>query len=265
MLFVQSITYNLTNPDDGRCELYTNRIDCTAETSSFGTGDPVCYWERGVKRGSCHFNQPGNNLKIVLFVAIFAAVISTPIALTADWVIMNVLAAQTRKRKSAVSAAALTSLSSTSKRDSSAGYSSVVPGGSEAGTGEVTSGVPYRSCRAGHLAVGNGSGKVTPSNALRNGDDSASAVATRRRRYSVAKMLGLETNANLLKTTLHEDLSSLLRGLCAYRETLTNEAQRREFSGEYLIPVLVCCWGPFPCTSYRCCVYASSNYCLLVG
>jgi hypothetical protein len=35
----------------------------------------------------------------------------------------------------------------------------------------------------------------------------------------------------MLHTTLQEDLSSLLRGLCGYRETLRNDAQKAEFSG----------------------------------
>ena len=37
MLFIQSITYNLTNGDDGSCERLTSELDCLEPPSSFST------------------------------------------------------------------------------------------------------------------------------------------------------------------------------------------------------------------------------------
>ncbi|MFV0116835.1 hypothetical protein ACNF33_13965, partial [Staphylococcus aureus] len=67
---------------------------CLAEQSPYGTGDNKCLWHHGYRRGHCTFNEPSGSLKTVLFIAIFAAMVSTPIALSADWIIMNVLAAR---------------------------------------------------------------------------------------------------------------------------------------------------------------------------
>eukprot|EP01034_Spumella_vulgaris_P047543 gene47543-biopygen37508 len=39
MLFIQSITYTLTNPDDGSCEALTTRATCIAPRSPFATGE----------------------------------------------------------------------------------------------------------------------------------------------------------------------------------------------------------------------------------
>jgi hypothetical protein len=44
--------------------------------------------------------QPDSDLKVIIFVAVFSAIISTPIALVADWLIMNILSAPTLKVKS---------------------------------------------------------------------------------------------------------------------------------------------------------------------
>jgi hypothetical protein len=203
MLFVQSITYSLTNPDDGSCEALTRKNTCLTELSPFGTGDTKCYWEHGFRRGSCHFNQPANNIKIVLFVAILAAIISTPIALSADWVIMNILAART-KRKVATSLTKIHDM----------GSLSVVPSG--------------RS----HLATIK---RVAPESTFKRRSGAVTTnidvnANTKTRRMSLANFLNLDI-ALSLSTSLQEDMSSLLRELCAYRETL-GSTQQAEFSSE---------------------------------
>ena len=96
MLFVQAITYNINNPDDGTCELQQTRAACLAQTSSIQEGAQKCYYTYDNGAGSCHFNQPASNIQVVMFVAIFAATISTPIAISADWVICQILIAKTR-------------------------------------------------------------------------------------------------------------------------------------------------------------------------
>jgi hypothetical protein len=94
MLFVQSVTYNLTNPDDGSCRCYHTESTCTKPTSSFGTGERKCSWmaSTGVD-GSCSFVEPTNSFSVVLFVAIFSAIVSAPIAIAQNILIQRYLAA----------------------------------------------------------------------------------------------------------------------------------------------------------------------------
>jgi hypothetical protein len=96
MLFIQSITYSLTNPDDGSCEMLLTETDCLDPRSPFATGTPKCFWDGQAQR--CGFVEPDSDVKIILFVAIFSALLCTPMALLVDWLIMNVLAAPTRQR-----------------------------------------------------------------------------------------------------------------------------------------------------------------------
>ena len=105
MLFIQSITYNLTNADDGSCELLVTEQDCLSEASSFQTGETKCWWDPGFRRGSCHFKEPENSMMIVIFVAIFSALINTPAAFLLEWFIMEILSAESifvSKNKSAI-------------------------------------------------------------------------------------------------------------------------------------------------------------------
>jgi len=99
MLFIQALTYNINNPDDGSCELQTTRSTCLEQTSDLQNGAAKCYWTYDNGAGACHFNQPATNIQVVLFVAIFAATVSTPIAVSADWVICNILVSKTRDAK----------------------------------------------------------------------------------------------------------------------------------------------------------------------
>jgi hypothetical protein len=97
MLFVQAITYKITNPDDGSCEILTTETTCLSAKSPFNSADSKCYWVAGYRKGTCHFSEPADNLTVILFVAIFAAIISAPIALAVDWLVMNILSAPTKK------------------------------------------------------------------------------------------------------------------------------------------------------------------------
>ena len=100
MLFIQSLTYALTNPDNGECESYKTRSTCLEEESPYATGETKCSWSprgKGDGKGSCSFVEPDSEIKVVLFVAIFSSVVCTPIAILADSIIMNILSAPTRK------------------------------------------------------------------------------------------------------------------------------------------------------------------------
>jgi hypothetical protein len=100
MLFVQSITYNLSHGDDGTCESYRSEQTCLAEKSTFQTGASKCYWN--IDEMKCAFVQPDQDIKVVIFVAILSSIISTPLALLADWMIQTVLAAPTLSKRNSI-------------------------------------------------------------------------------------------------------------------------------------------------------------------
>ena len=102
MLFIQSVTYNLTNPDDGFCEMQASQVDCQEPKSSFGTGGNKCMWTQqgSESEGSCHFIQPSTDLTVILFVACFSALMTTPLSLSLNWLIFRVLVAPTSKPSS---------------------------------------------------------------------------------------------------------------------------------------------------------------------
>jgi len=98
MLFFQSLTYDFTSPDDGSCEAMTVQADCLLEKSPFGTGQSKCSWysDADSSGGSCSFIQPSDSFTIVLYVAIFSTIASTPIDLLLNRIIHIVLAPPTR-------------------------------------------------------------------------------------------------------------------------------------------------------------------------
>jgi hypothetical protein len=99
MLFIQSLTYNLMQGDDGSCGLLKSEEACLEPSSSFSTGSSMCYWvpagddDTVSGPGSCLYVEPDSDLSVIIFVAIFSAVVSTPIAFTIDWAIQHVLCA----------------------------------------------------------------------------------------------------------------------------------------------------------------------------
>ena len=111
MLFVQSLTYNLTNPDDGSCNGLDTYSACTQPESSLNPGHPKCQWSSNVDggsgeagTGSCSFIDVESSLRTVLFIAVLSAVVSTPVALALDWLMGHVLAAPTALPVSKVAA-----------------------------------------------------------------------------------------------------------------------------------------------------------------
>ena len=96
MLFVQSITYALSKGDDGSCDDLKSETACLDPRSPYSASDPKCYWisdSTSSNGGNCNFIQADNDAKVVIFVAIFSAMLSTPIALLVDWLIKHVLTA----------------------------------------------------------------------------------------------------------------------------------------------------------------------------
>jgi hypothetical protein len=119
MLFMQSLTYDLTKGDDGSCESFKTEEACLEPRSQYSSSMSRCYWSYpDTSRptvGECHFIQPDNSFTVVIFVAVFSALVSTPIALLADWIIQNVLSVPTTevtKSSNTQSTAAITPLAS---------------------------------------------------------------------------------------------------------------------------------------------------------
>jgi hypothetical protein len=100
MLFIQSLTYGLTEGDDGTCEQYHNEAACLEPGSPYQTGGTKCYWTLNTTGGAstagyCSFMHPESSIKVVIFVAILSALITTPLAILTDWIILHILAAPT--------------------------------------------------------------------------------------------------------------------------------------------------------------------------
>jgi hypothetical protein len=99
MLFIQSLTYSLSKGDDGTCSHFHEESDCLAPKSGFATtGQSKCYWipsssSSSSTEGRCGFVTPDNSVEVILFVAIFSGIVSTPLAILADWIIIRILAA----------------------------------------------------------------------------------------------------------------------------------------------------------------------------
>jgi hypothetical protein len=93
MLFIQAVTYNIAEVDDGSCERLMDSSSCLAESSTLARGSNKCYWDSDTEK--CHYLDASDELMRVVFVAIISAIWSAPIAIFANWLIMNVLAAKT--------------------------------------------------------------------------------------------------------------------------------------------------------------------------
>jgi hypothetical protein len=92
MLFIQSLTYNYTHGDDGSCKPFTTEGTCLEPKSYYGTGKNKCYWKENDKT-KCQFIEPENSIEIILFVAVFSGLVSAPLAVLVDWIILHILSA----------------------------------------------------------------------------------------------------------------------------------------------------------------------------
>jgi hypothetical protein len=98
MLFVQSVTYNIADPDDGSCEACKDESHCLSLRSTLNSRESRCYWETGSspsigseKSGSCHFREIKGDMTRMFIVAAMAAIVSAPFALSVQYLIATVL------------------------------------------------------------------------------------------------------------------------------------------------------------------------------
>jgi hypothetical protein len=105
MLFVQSVTYNIADPDDGSCEKCEDESCCLSLKSTLNSNEDRCYWktqESDAITGSCHFRPISGDMERVFVVAILSAVISAPLSLAVQYLIANVLSLETSGSHEAV-------------------------------------------------------------------------------------------------------------------------------------------------------------------
>jgi hypothetical protein len=100
MLFVQSVTYNIADPDDGSCEACEDENCCLSLRSTLNSNQDRCYWtasssfsssDTNSSEGSCHFREISHEMGRVFIVAMLSAVVSAPLALSIQYLICNVL------------------------------------------------------------------------------------------------------------------------------------------------------------------------------
>lgn len=94
MLFIEALTYDLADPDDGTCEKHETKYDCLNDMSSLATEESKCYWVNS--NSSCHFRDIDGEFYRIAIVCVIVAVMGTPLALAMEYLISNVLSADTR-------------------------------------------------------------------------------------------------------------------------------------------------------------------------
>jgi hypothetical protein len=93
MLFVQSVTYDLADPDDGSCEQQSTLEDCLREQSMLAN-EHKCLWDSEFEL--CSFRPIQNDFERVLVVALISGILSAPFSILFQSLILFVLAAKTR-------------------------------------------------------------------------------------------------------------------------------------------------------------------------
>jgi hypothetical protein len=97
MLFVQSVTYNIADPDDGSCESCEDESCCLSLESTLNVNEDRCSWEDSSStnstgsEGSCHFREIDGDMTRMFIVVMISTVVSAPFALSIQYLIMNVL------------------------------------------------------------------------------------------------------------------------------------------------------------------------------
>ena len=110
MLFVQSLTYNIADPDDGTCEDCETQLCCEEPKSFFNSNSQMCYWKVDSDNpdpdplplpsssldGTCHFIPIDGDMTRMFVVAIISAVVSAPVTLSIQFLITHVLSRDVR-------------------------------------------------------------------------------------------------------------------------------------------------------------------------
>jgi hypothetical protein len=98
MVFAQAVTFNLAEPDDGTCEVWSNEQDCLAEKSRLASDASMCYWTNSTT--SCHFQEPSEDITRILYVAIVSSLLSTPFVILETYMLLYILNSSHSKKES---------------------------------------------------------------------------------------------------------------------------------------------------------------------
>jgi len=211
MLFMQALIYPIAHPDDGTCYGYKPEDECLSASSGLGGGNKCRYSiEEDSGRGYCEFNPPGDHLQTVIFMAIIAAVLATPLHLIADGIVLKVLIAPVVSNK---------------------------VGDSAAPVDTVAEAVAAR-CKDGEASDPRGNHQNTALSAAAPVAETEHRrpSASQRQRGSVSGLSHISLasvfggNLEVLDSTLNEDVTNLMREIAVHRQVrLSKEFQRAEF------------------------------------
>jgi hypothetical protein len=109
MLFVQSVTYNIADPDDGSCEACDDLNCCLSLKSTLSSNEARCVWLLTSSSdesnstlplpGSCHFREISDGMIRMFIAAMLSSVVSALPALSIQYLICNVLAKEVIEQK----------------------------------------------------------------------------------------------------------------------------------------------------------------------
>jgi hypothetical protein len=202
MLFLEALTYDLSDPDDGSCSHQQTVADCYKQKSSLAKGETMCYWDS--EKETCYFREISGEFYRMAAVAIIAAVVGTPFALAIEALISNVLAAQTISAKDK-------NKSARSSMSNGRGSSSVVQSVCALNTSNGSTEIVMHSPPGVSSSV------------------SSSALEDRKRDENVRKSyIMLRKAEEALRSSVEDDYKAMQSELGPYRERL-KPAERKEF------------------------------------
>jgi hypothetical protein len=164
--------------------------------------------------------QPDSNVQVILFVAIFSALLATPLALLVDYIIMFVLSAPTKANGTPVASAVAEGSRISVRHRSQVG--DVVPVAEEVMPVEATSteAAPTRSARKRSSLSRSIFGSMFGTVFETTGESA--------------------TAAQSVSLSAQSDVRKLVAAITSYRITLS-EQQRVEFDGEFIQSVQTVC------------------------
>jgi hypothetical protein len=247
MMAANALTYVIAYPDDGSCATYDSETDCIAPQSSLNGGSK-CEWISDPSSADgdyCEFREPANDIVQVVFVAIIAAMFSTPLALMADYVIMQYIAAEVKSydsvmienTKSRLQEARARFKSSESTSEDGVRTSSNSSGRKAVIAVDTNSKAPA-AIRPPSLAR-------SKNNRVGSDDASNSTLinqrATKRASRNLARRRSSGSEADgVLLTSLQEDMKMLLKDMRTFRDKLNNR-DRQMFDGKAALKDLSWC------------------------
>jgi hypothetical protein len=234
MLFIQSLTYNITNEDPRQCEVLTTEETCLQAKSAFQTGQSQCYWNPD-ERTPCTLVEPDSSIKVILFVSIFSAVISTPLALFVDWLLMRVLAPPTRPPTTSALASHVTTLAAVAPDEATRPEQKVIPRQRNGSVVLLTPIFPASSPSSTAPADSTTALTAAPgpsADRARRGRVSITSLGRLGSLFGSLRDPAAASAESVAHVQAHSDLRQLVTKLTKYREQLTPD-ERTEFDGTY--------------------------------